>query len=308
VTENPPVGSDTPFGPGGPLAALSNLSSAFPAVRPAEPCAPQRLPELPRCVQPIDWVAASGAGGPRYLSERRAGRDEFLDELRRLNQLELALRAARDGRLHRDWREQGLAKAVVAVTEGHVGHDLWAWKKIAEGSRDVWEPKVFADYADAYSTLIKPGAPVWRMPLARWRLGLLTVKSLQEDRDRSAVSRWAGFNLVNAWMFNNKSAWNTVLDRHEGAWPATLRDYHKSWSESLRAHYLLEVLDGIELSYELGLAAGGEAIDWRENHTQRIQRWRMTGERERESARLERISPDSVMYQLPRTWLASGAV
>lgn len=295
------------FGPEGPLAALATLASTVSVPGAAEPVVPEPLPDLPSYTQRLDHVAASGPDGPRYLRERRAGKSELHDHLMMLLQLESALHAARDGQLDPDWREQGLAKAVAEAADGRKGHDLWAWTKMNKETRDVWEPKVFAHYADAWSTLTSPGQPVWRMPLERWRVDLLTVKSVQEERDPRAVSRWAGFNLVNAWMFN-KPAWNAVLDRHEGSWPDTLTSYDGPWPESLRAHQLLTELDRIELSYEIGLASGGVAIDWRDNHIRRVQRWRMAGEREAAVAHLDLLSPDTIRYRLPKTWLAPDAV
>ncbi len=98
---------------------------------------------------------------------------------------------------------------------------------------------------------------LWRVPLDRWHVLLLAVKSTRERVDPASVSRWAGFDLVHAWRVGDQADWDAVLDRHEGPWPDTLAGYDGTWSQSLRAHQLLTELDGIELSYEIGLASGG---------------------------------------------------
>lgn len=222
--------------------------------------------------------------------------------------LEFALAAAREGRLDPDWREQGLASELAAVAEGRSAHSVWVWQKLVDECPDMWEPKGFAEYVDAHypsSTVTNMTFQLWRMPLNRWHALLVAVKSAQEEVDPVSVSRWAGFNLVHAWRVGDQTAWDAVLDRHEGPWPATLVDYDGRWSQSLHAHQLLTELDGIELSYEIGLASGGVSIDWRDNHIRRVQRWRMAGRREAALAHLKLLSPDTVGYRLPKSWLAS---
>lgn len=69
----------------------------------------------------------------------------------------------------------------------------------------------------------------------------------------------------------------------------------------------LQELDGIELSFDIGLAAGGEPIDWRGRHVQRISRWRMGGERENVMSQLQHTSPDHFGRRLPRTWMSQDS-
>jgi hypothetical protein len=257
------------------------------------------LPDLPVCTLPLDTDALNAAAGKRYWRECTAGQAELDDELTRLMELECALTAAREGRLDPDWREQGLAKAVAVVEAGRANHNMWAWLKIAGGSRDLWEPNAVAYAAES-------GLPVtWKTALQRWRGLLLGVKAAREAIDPSAPSRWAGFNLVHAWMFN-KSVWDFVLDRPDRPWPPSLLDEDGRWGASMHAHHLLQELDGIQLSFEMGLAAGGEPIDWRGRHALRVEQWRMTTERDRELTRLARASTDSYVYRLPAAWLAAA--
>lgn len=306
MSEDPAAGL---FGPEGPLAALSSLGAAVESsARSSRPAAPLPLPDLPWYTEPIDRAAACGPGGFRYRRERSAGRAALDDELMRLLQLELALAAAREGRLDPDWREQGLAAALAEVAEGRSAHGVWVWQKIADQSPDVWEPKGFAGYVDTHfppSTVTNLVFQLWRVPLTRWHSILLAVKTSQELVGPASASRWAGFDLVHAWRVGDQAAWDAILDRHEGPWPDTLADYHGRWSGSMHAHQLLTELDGIELSYEIGLASGGVSIDWRDNHIRRIQRWRMPGARKAALTHLELISPDTILYRLPKNWLAS---
>lgn len=279
-----------------PLAALADLGNL---AGPPKAVTPVLLPDLQACMLPLDTDALNAPDGMRYWRERCAGQAELHDELARLMELESALTAAREGRLDADWREQGLAKAVAMVEAGQRNHNLWAWLKIVSGSRDLWEPNAVAYAAES-------GLPVtWKTALHRWRGLLLGVKAAREALDPQAASRWAGFNLVNAWMFN-KSVWDSVLDRHEGPWPPSLLDDDGRWSASMHAHRLLQELDGIQLSFEMGLAAGGESIDWRGRHALRLEQWRMTTERDRELARLARASTDSYVYRIPAAWLAAA--
>lgn len=284
-----------------PLAALASLGDLLKVSGSSESVAPQPLPVLPAYArQPVDVDEFNGPRGNLYWRERSAGRAALDDELKRLMELEFALEAAREGRLHPDWREQGLAAAIEAMVRGRHGHGVWVWVKIKEQNPQMWEPKVLAAWAAA-------GHGSWRMALHSWRGQLLSVKMSQQLIDPQAVSRWAGFNLVQASMGGGLSGhWETVLDRHEGPWPTTLGDCHERWSESMRAHHLLQELDRIELSYDLGLAAGGEAIDWRGRHAQRIQRWRVAGERERELAHVERVSANLGLCRLPKAWLVAA--
>lgn len=305
MSEDPAAGL---IGPEGPLAALSSLSAAVKSSSRSSRPAPLPLPDLPWHTQPMDSAAACGPGGFRYRRERSAGHAGLDDELMRLMQLESALAVAREGRLDPDWREQGLAAAAAAVADGRPGHSVWVWQKIADQSPDVWEPKGFAKYVDTCfpsSTVTNLAFQLWRVPLNRWHSLLLAVKTSQQRVDPVSVSRWAGFDLVHAWRVGDQTAWDAVLDRHEGPWPNTVAGYDGRWSESMHAHQLLTELDGIELSYEIGLASGGASIKWRDNHIRRIQRWRMTGAREAALAHLELLSPDTVLCRLPKNWLAS---
>lgn len=288
------------FGSG--LAALSSLGAVLESATASRPAAPPLpLPDLPWYTRPMDRAVVSGPDGLRYLRERSAGRGERYDERMRLMELEFALDAAREGRLDPDWREQGLASALAAVAAGRPGHAVWVWQKIADQGPDVWEPRGFAAYVDAYAALPNLAFPLWRVPLTRWYSIVLEVKSSQEQIDPVSASRWAGVDLVRAWRVGDQAAWDAVLDRYEGSWPA-LAAYNGPWSQSLCAHQLLCELDHIELSYEIGLASGGVSIDWRDNHIRRVQRWRMAGAREAALAHLELLSPDTCLFRLPGYW------
>lgn len=296
------------FGPEGPLAALGLLGAALDSSSRPSRSAASALPDLPWYTQPLDGATAGGPDGVRYRRERSAGKAELHDELMLLIQLEFALTEAREGRLAPDWREQGLASELAKVADGRSGHSVWVWQKIADQCPDVWEPKGFAEYVAAHFTdspLTNMAFQLWRVPLNRWHALLLAVKSSRERVDPASVSRWAGFDLVHAWRVGDQAAWDAVLDRHDGPWPDTLAGYDGTWSRSLHAHQLLTELDGIELSYEIGLASGGVSIDWRGNHIRRVQRWRMAGAREAKLAYLTLLSPDTVGYRLPKNWLAS---
>jgi hypothetical protein len=292
-----PASSDVKLPFGNPLAPLAALA----ALTPAPPTPPPALPDLPAYTQPLDTDALNAPGGQLYWRERGAAQEALSDELKYLTVRELALVAAREGLLDPNWRNQGLAKALAAVEAGRSTHDVWVWQKIKHQTREMWEPNAVAEAAEA-------GMPVsWKTALCTWRAQLLAVKAVRQLVDPQAVSRWAGFNLVHAWMGDRRNEqWEAVLNRHKGPWPRTVLDYDGHWSESMHAHVLLQELDGIQLSYEVGLAAGGDAIDWRGRHKQRIQHWRMVGERERGLVHLDVMSPDSCLYRLPGAWLVPG--
>lgn len=261
---------------------------------------PVTLPPLPAYLQPIeDEVARIGPDWRRYRQERAAARDAAAVEQLRLIELEYALKAARQDMLAPDWRERGLDKAVQEVEAGQPSRNLWVWLKINEGSRDFWEPGAVAEAAEA-------GMPVnWKTVLLRWKCVLWQVKAAQELAEGS-VSRWAGFNLV--WAYFNcegwSQRWEAVLNRHEGLWPETILSCQGRWSDTVSAHRLLQELDGIKLLFDIGLASGGESIDWRGRHVQRISRWRMTGERERALVQLDLLSPDDRVHRIPPSWLS----
>ncbi|MDO2391718.1 hypothetical protein QRB37_23185 [Mycobacterium avium subsp. hominissuis] len=260
---------------------------------------PVTLPPLPAYLQPIDEAALSGPDWRRYRRERAAARDAAGVEQLRLTELEYALKAARQDMLAPDWRERGLAKAVQEVEADRPSRNLWVWLKINDGGRDFWEPGAVAEAAAG-------GVSVnWKTVLLRWKCVLWQVKAAQE-LDEGSVSRWAGFNLV--WAYFNceglSQRWEAVLNRHEGLWPETILSYQGRWSETVSAHRLLQELDGIKLLFDIGLAAGGEPIDWRGRHVQRISRWRMAGERKRALAQLDVISPDDRLHRIPPSWLS----
>ncbi len=260
---------------------------------------PAALPPLAAYVRPLDQTAVGGHDGQLYWRERAAARDAAAVEQLRLIELEYALAAARQDFLARDWRERGLAKAVEEVTAGRPGWNLWVWLEINKLGRDLWEP-------GAVAAAIEAGMPVsWKSALLRWRCVLWQVKAAQE-LDAGSVSRWAGFNLVWAYVSCGgwSQRWEAVLNRHEGMWPETLLGCQGRWSDTVSAHRLLQELDGIDLLFDIGLADGGEPIDWRGRHVQRISRWRMAGERERALAQLDRISPDDRLHRIPPSWLS----
>ncbi|OBS04040.1 hypothetical protein A9W98_06655 [Mycobacterium gordonae] len=265
---------------------------------------PVTLPPVPAYLQPVDEAAFNGPDWRLYWQERAAARDAARVEQLCWLRLEHALKAAREDKLDPDWRQRGLAEAVAAVEAGGSSRDVdvWVWLKINEGSRDFWEPGAVAEAVAA-------GVPVdWKTALRRWRFVLWSIKAAQ-DLDAGSVSRWAGFNLV--WAYFNcdgrSQRWEAVLNRHEGSWPDTTLGYQGPWSETLSAHRLLQELDGIELSFDIGLAAGGEPIDWRGRHVQRISRWRMGGERENVMSQLQHTSPDHFGRRLPRTWMSQDS-
>ncbi|APA78469.1 hypothetical protein [Mycobacterium avium] len=252
---------------------------------------------------PLDLAALNGPGGQRYWRERAAARDAAHVEAARLAVLDQALAAARNGFLAPDWRERGLATEVAAAAGGG-SNNVWAWLEIAGADRDLWEPGVLAAAAVAGERL------TWRHALQRWYARSWQVKAAQQTAPGS-LSRWAGFNLVLEYLAAGSDGglsprWSAVLDRHSGPWPAVIQASCNGrftvW-EPLAAHALLVELDRLALSFDVGLASGGEAVDWRRRHLARINRWRMPGERERAQDGLWLMSPDERLGRLPQCWL-----
>ncbi|WP_459958377.1 hypothetical protein [Mycobacterium avium] len=125
--------------------------------------------------------------------------------------------------------------------------------------------------------------------------------------DQSSVSRWAGFQLVDA----TDDEWEELLDRSwAGCWPERTTDVKgQGWSIGFSAHMLRQELDLAALSYDAGCAAGGDDVDWFGRHRNRVLRWRFAGDRADELARIERLAREADAgrppYPLPPYWLPS---
>ena len=245
-------------GRGGPLGALANLSS-LPRGGGLSP-----LPPLP------------GEDGGEWMSsrvvrkQREAARDARTADLTIEFEIDLALFRARHGWLKADWRARGLDDAMASQRSG----DIWRWMKIEGFARHYWEPGVAAAY----------GLP-WDEALGSWRADTLMCKRTQEMLDGSSVSRWAGFNVVDA----TPDIWESLLDNgHVGPWPSRAIDGPST--HGVHAHALLQALDRVEFSYEGGLAAGGRDVDWLGRHGERVRRWRFTADRDRDLAEIDRIA------------------
>jgi len=63
-----------------------------------------------------------------------------------------------------------------------------------------------------------------------------------------------------------------------------------------------QILDRIALRFDMGLAGGGDEIDWRGSHATRVRRWRMVNDRDEELARLNSLE----VLPLPMSWLVPG--
>lgn len=276
-----------PFG-GKPLHEWPNLSElAGLKLTAPEPTQPLRLPDLPQCLTPVDWEEMTGPGCRLYRQERAAAQAEIDDKWRRSVLIDGALGLARRGRLAEDWREQGLNEALAKNRSG----DVAIWMKIGGMSGRYWEPRVLAWYA---------GAVGWQHALGQWHADCVWGLWDREMYDPGSPSRWAGIDLVHADI----AAWESALDQQD-QWPDTLA-VHRPWTDGIRAHWLRMRLDRFQLSYEVGMAYGGAAIDWRGEHAQRVARWRAPGDRDAELARLKTMTVDSPTHRLPIAWLIPG--
>lgn len=273
--------SDAGFvAPGGdPLAPLSRLSE-LPPLGPRE-SRPQ-LPDLP--AEPVGW-------NRRACRERAAARDATADRLLVATTLRLVLGQARLGSLPANWRERGLRDALTS------GRDcrIWVWWKVLAGGPRVWEPGA----AEAL------GLP-WGAVLGAWRADTLMWLRETQVADRSSVSRWAGFQVVDA----TDDEWESLLDRaHSGRWPERGTDVKGPWNVGFSAHMLRQELDDCALRYDAGCAAGGDDVDWVGRHRDRVRRWRFAGDRADELARIERLAREADAgrppYPLPSYWLLS---
>lgn len=273
---------------GNPLAALGGLSMLA-----AAPSGPAPMPDLPAWTRPMtDGAAESPALARVYAKERGAAQSELLDDMASLKVLEGVLWAARSGVLAADWREGGLASALES------GEGIWLWMKIQGHDPRPWEPRVLASFATDSVPHPRWG---WKWALSAWRADLVMSMRMRQLCDPGAVSRWAGVDLIDA----SPDCWERVLDRHEESWPARSAGDGGPVSMGLRAHALRQQLDRVQVFFEAGLAAGGEVIDWRGHHRVRVQRWRISGDRDDELALLDRPKPEHC--RLPRAWLAPDA-
>ncbi|OOK84419.1 hypothetical protein BZL29_0474 [Mycobacterium kansasii] len=194
--------SDAGFvAPGGdPLAPLSRLSE-LPPLGPRE-SRPQ-LPDLP--AEPVGW-------NRRACRERAAARDATADRLLVATTLRLVLGQARLGSLPANWRERGLRDALTSGRDRRI----WVWWKVLAGGPRVWEPGA----AEAL------GLP-WGAVLGAWRADTLMWLRETQVADRSSVSRWAGFQVVDA----TDDEWESLLDRaHSGRWPERGTDVKGPWN------------------------------------------------------------------------------
>lgn len=282
--------SPLPWVIGSPQAVLSGLGKIGESK--TKPVAlPVGFPDLPECMGLADPVKLASPGGQLYAQERAAALAAINDDLMREAILERMLCLARDGLLRADWREHGLNSALAADRSGEVA----VWMKIGGMGPRMWEPQVLADAAESGF----PGIG-WRLALSAWSADLTAGLRLRELFDPIGASRWAGFNLVNASV----EQWELVLDRQDW-WPDKIvGGYQRPWSMGLTAHVLRQRLDRLDLSYEMGLASGGEEIDWRGNHVARVGRWRLVGNRDDELARVAQMSVDE--GRLPMAWLVPG--
>lgn len=246
------------------------------------------LPDLPDCWNELDMTAFNGPGGRAYWKAHRAAQAEIYDEIQRWVRIESAASSALRGFLAADWREQGLNDALAKNRSSEVS----IWMKIGAMAPRMWEPQALADAAEA-------GRPAgWRMALGAWHADTLASQRAAELLDPHAVSRWAGINLVDASV----DQWESVLDRHQGPWATGCLDRSVPRGDSFRAQVLRQILDRIALRFDMGLAGGGDEIDWRGNHAMRVRQWRMVQDRDDELARLSRLE----VLPLPMSWLVPG--
>lgn len=270
---------------GNPLSALAGLDDlTLSAPKPVKP----PLPELPECLEVADHARLAGPSGRVYAQERAAALAEVQEARTQASVLETMMCSARDGRLAPDWRQRGLTKAL--ADDQAVG----VWMKIGAMTGRYWEPQVLAWYAGS-------GKVGWQNALGAWRVDRERSIWTREMCEPNSASRWAGFDLVHA----DVDAWEPVLDRQDW-WPdKVVNGFHRPWSKGLDAHVLRQQLDRIQLSFDMGMAYGGEPVDWRGEHALRVARWRVLGDRDDEMARLRQMSIED--KRLPTAWLVPGS-
>ena len=273
---------------GDPLAPLAALSALF-ADKPAARCAPP-LPPLPGYSDDADFEERVRCRAVR--KQREAQRDAAFERQRLAMVLRSVLDRARRGSLARDWRERGLG---VALDTGRQG-EVWLWMNIGGFTPRYWEPAV----VEAYQV-------PWDAALSWWRADTLRMLREEQEADNGSVSRWAGFQVVDA----TDDEWEELLDRGwAGHWPERTSDVKGPWNVGFSAHMLRQELDLVALSYDAGRAAGGDDVGWVGRHRERVRRWRFTGDRAGELARLDRLvrsveegkADARYGYGLPRYW------
>ncbi|MBI2695724.1 MAG: hypothetical protein HYX30_16105 [Mycobacterium nebraskense] len=194
---------------------------------------------------------------------------------------------------------------------------MW-WKVLSLNPR-MWEPGVAQQAAHPWRAAYEAatwepevvqhlGLP-WRAALEAWRTDTLMWLREKEVANQSSVSRWAGFQVVDA----SDNQWESLLDEgHTSPWPERITDTQGPWGIGLAAHMLRQELDYLALRYDAGLTAGGEDVDWVNRHRARVRRWRFAGARADELARVDQIArhidaslPETAPYRLPSYWLPS---
>ncbi|WP_147377890.1 hypothetical protein [Mycobacteroides abscessus] len=251
------------------------------------PVEPAGLPALPACWE-LDSGTFNGPSWRAYWKGRVAAQEAIYDDIHHWVLIESAAGSALRGFLAANWREQGLNDALAR----NRSRDVLLWMQIGGMEPRMWEPQALADAAEA-------GRPVgWRIALCAWHADTLMSQRAAQMLDPRAVSRWAGFNLVDASV----DQWESVLDRHEGPWPTGGLDSSVPRGDSFRAQVLRQILDRIALRFDMGLAGGGDEIDWRGSHATRVRRWRMVNDRDEELARLNSLE----VLPLPMSWLVPG--
>jgi len=235
-----------------------------------------------------DVAAFTGPSWRSHWKARGAAQEAIYDDIHRWALIESAAGSALRGFLAANWREQGLNDALAK----NRSREITLWMQIGGMTPRMWEPQALADAAES-------GRPAgWRMALGAWHADTLMSQRAAEMLDPRAVSRWAGFNLVDASV----DQWESVLDRHEGPWATGCLDNSEPRGDSFRAQVLRQTLDRIALRFDMGLAGGGDEVDWRGNHAVRVRRWRMVNDRDDELTRLNRME----VLPLPMSWLVPG--